>query len=447
MFQRVSIVLLLIVALLFSLSVSAQSESGAIYVSADHDIQIAYPAGWHFDETKNNITNGVTELIVMGPNRLYAAWEPPWDTAMDIINKFDAETLAQGEISELELDGRPFVRFEIEAYRDPPQQIVILATILENSEPAYLIVRPVDAEATPLLPEEDIAAVLAVAPSLKTARSSLPTTLTAYNAADWHDTIRELEEKSLIATGGGRLIFQEDYAFYEGAAARLRYMARTDPVTNLVLVGTMELTTEKEEGVNCRFYGRVIEDSPDDADNQVDSRVAILLNSNHSVSIAIKHGAENYSRTVTSEVDDSFVGQVDVLALMLNDRIHLYVNGKLVLQDVQTPVYPGIFGVGINSDDPEASCEIRDIWAYEATPLVPGECLAATTSGTVNQRSGPGTSYAVAGQLRTGETQRVTGQSSSGGGLKWYQLDNGAWMREDVVTLSGDCGGLPEMNP
>lgn len=448
MFQRASIVFLLVALVLFScFSVSAQSESDQTYVSVDLDYQITYPAGWVDGETSGSLTNGATQLVIVGPNRLYAMWEPPWDTALDIINKFDPETLAQGEISEIELGGRAFARFEIAAYGDPPQQIIILATIMENSEPAYLILRPVDAETMPLLPEEDVAAVLAVAPTLRTARSPMPATLIQYGTDDWRDIIRELEEQSVISTGGGRLLFQEDYAFYEGAAARLRYLAADTPVTNLVLAGTMELTTTQEQGVNCRFYGRVIPDTPDDDDNDVDSRVAILLNSNHTVSIAIKHSAEDYSRTVTSAANDSFTGKVDIVAIMVRDRIHLYVNGNLTLRDVQTLEFPGIFGVGINSDDPQATCEVRDIWAYEVTPLEPGLCMASTTGGAVNQRSGPGTGYAVAGQLGAGQSQVVTGQYGGNDGLTWYQLDSGVWMREDVVTLSGDCGGLPEVTP
>src|SRR5690606_17202125 len=57
----------------------------------------------------------------------------------------------------------------------------------------------------------------------------------------------------------------------------------------------------------------------------------------------------------------------------------------------------------------------------------------------VNRRSGPGTEHTVIGRLATGETMTVTDQAVGSEGLIWWLLDDGSWVRSDVVMASNGC--------
>jgi hypothetical protein len=67
-----------------------------------------------------------------------------------------------------------------------------------------------------------------------------------------------------------------------------------------------------------------------------------------------------------------------------------------------------------------------------------------TVSGNnVNLRTGPGTNYGVAGTLSAGTTLNAVGQTTGTDGLLWFNLDNGSWVRADVVAEEGECASLP----
>jgi hypothetical protein len=77
------------------------------------------------------------------------------------------------------------------------------------------------------------------------------------------------------------------------------------------------------------------------------------------------------------------------------------------------------------------------------TPLV--DCTISA-SGTVNLRAGAGTTFDRAGTLQAGQNEPALGQSEASDGYTWYNLANGAWVREDVITATGDCDQLPSLN-
>lgn len=77
-------------------------------------------------------------------------------------------------------------------------------------------------------------------------------------------------------------------------------------------------------------------------------------------------------------------------------------------------------------------------------PGVPTCRIVSNTNGAVNIRSGPGTQYAIVGNLPVGQTLPVLGQLSGGG---WYQVslvtEQLGWISATVARLDGDCAALP----
>jgi hypothetical protein len=65
------------------------------------------------------------------------------------------------------------------------------------------------------------------------------------------------------------------------------------------------------------------------------------------------------------------------------------------------------------------------------------------TGSNVNLRRGPGTNYDLAGALTADQSFTASGQARGADGVVWYQLENGAWARSDIVTAEGDCASVP----
>lgn len=88
---------------------------------------------------------------------------------------------------------------------------------------------------------------------------------------------------------------------------------------------------------------------------------------------------------------------------------------------------------------PEATEEA----APPAGSNAPSNVCSVNTDGVVNLRSGPGTDYAVVGQLTAGNFLVITGMSADG---VWYVGDYSgqqAWVFTGVVGMNGPCANLP----
>jgi uncharacterized protein YraI len=67
--------------------------------------------------------------------------------------------------------------------------------------------------------------------------------------------------------------------------------------------------------------------------------------------------------------------------------------------------------------------------------------------GTITVRAGPGTSYDRIGELRNGETRRITGRNAGG---DWWQFSfdgQNGWVYGDFITISGDRAAAPVVTP
>jgi serine/threonine-protein kinase len=69
---------------------------------------------------------------------------------------------------------------------------------------------------------------------------------------------------------------------------------------------------------------------------------------------------------------------------------------------------------------------------------------ARVASDTVNLRTGPGTTYGVAGQARQGDSLLISARNSDS---SWWQVccvkDQPVWVAAQMVTVEGDIGGVP----
>jgi hypothetical protein len=73
-------------------------------------------------------------------------------------------------------------------------------------------------------------------------------------------------------------------------------------------------------------------------------------------------------------------------------------------------------------------------------------CLVGSLQS-VNLRVGPGTDFDRAGTIPVNQEQAVVGQATGSDDFTWWQLENGRWVRSDVVTAAGDCRAVPVVSP
>jgi len=80
------------------------------------------------------------------------------------------------------------------------------------------------------------------------------------------------------------------------------------------------------------------------------------------------------------------------------------------------------------------STDIPDNSNCQVTPL---------SSQNVNLRSGPGSNFGISGRLASGQSAEVNGYTVDRQDIKWWQIADGGWVREDVVSEVGTCDRVP----
>jgi hypothetical protein len=90
-------------------------------------------------------------------------------------------------------------------------------------------------------------------------------------------------------------------------------------------------------------------------------------------------------------------------------------------------------------------------WRAEAVNLLAG--LAARSSctltapGNVNVRSAPSTGAGQTRQISAGQTATAVAQTLGQDGYVWWRLQDGNWVRSDVVRAEEACQRLPQIQP
>ncbi len=257
-------------------------------------------------------------------------------------------------------------------------------------------------------------------------------------AGDYRDAVAELQEAGLIGSGGA-LVFNENRAFFDSEGNFFQPLASRSPRTDIVMSATLDFTVgSSSELESCTLLAR-IEDSGADTINTflqvgIDNSGAVFYFD------AREDDEGDFNLVETNlDLDDPH----HLLFIAADDRLTIYIDGELVMVDEPIEERNGTYGLALRGRGPNARCEGTNIWVYEAPAFQPGVCEVSST-GTVNLRTGPGTNFDRAGTLSAGESFEVVGQTAGTDGFTWYELENDAWVREDIVNLQGDCGSIPE---
>lgn len=96
--------------------------------------------------------------------------------------------------------------------------------------------------------------------------------------------------------------------------------------------------------------------------------------------------------------------------------------------------YAGGTGWTVESDNEDYWLEpLPGRAAFEADACI------VSTSTTVNKREQPNVNAPIVGQTQRDDLFDVVGTTTDEGGFVWWNLGDGAWLRDDTVTREGNC--------
>ena len=190
---------------------------------------------------------------------------------------------------------------------------------------------------------------------------------------DWEDTIAELEGNGMIGSGGN-IVFVEDHAFFEGQGYWFTPMGIYDPYYDVVMAGelTFSIGHEKEFEM-CNLTARI----------QMDPSYSVSVNyvdvgfTNEGVLVAVDRYSdyEDANFVIGRQIYD-LTEPHHLVFLLQNDKLTVYVNGKLAIEDFQVEDRAGIYGLSLIGAGPDARCDGHDIWVYQSPSVTPGLCEA-----------------------------------------------------------------------
>lgn len=113
------------------------------------------------------------------------------------------------------------------------------------------------------------------------------------------------------------------------------------------------------------------------------------------------------------------------------------------LAEGETPLGAGEATTSNNSGSAPASTQ-ASTQAADDTQSSESACTVSASSS-INQRSGPGTTFDVSGTLIGSAS--ADGQTTGADGFTWYRLTGGGWVRGDLVTATAGCADMPQVTP
>jgi hypothetical protein len=117
-----------------------------------------------------------------------------------------------------------------------------------------------------------------------------------------------------------------------------------------------------------------------------------------------------------------FVGRTD-------DNDILTIELPIPLADVQS--------IRVNTLESPSWVAWKEIEVYDGESQ--SAACVVSANGSANLRAEPSTSADIAGALSAGQGALIAELTVGDDGFRWYGLLHDVWVREDVVTVTGDC--------
>ncbi len=419
-------------------SVVAQEGPLQSYIAEDGSFWFNYPRSWQV-ETRDGVVyvyNNRVTVSVVSPGVLTALGLGGYSDPVALVQALAVRlAIRDGEVIQTTENGLPAARLNFTDADGHPA--FLLALRLRDNRLGLVDVHYVGGY-RPL--SEQLA--LRIIRSLEVPAGP-PARLLRYGGA-WQEVVAELETAGAIPLGG-RLLFQASAPYVTGqTAAAYVPLGNLLPASDVIVAGELRFSPAAVEDYQACFVGTRLVSSA--GDGVVQAYLEVGLSTAGQVYYLDSTGDPATTRAGTLPYLPGDQPH-HLLLLVLGDTLTVYLDGQRVFDRVPVEVRAGISGLGVISPAPEARCEGRGLWVYQVTGVMNTGCRVTATSARVNRRLIPDTTGDVAGWLARNEVRPVIGQTTDALDYVWWQLDDGTWVRSDVVIEQGDCAAVPVIIP
>lgn len=425
-----SVTLLFVFLILLMSSIVQAQDTNVTYLAEDHSIAVSYPAEWAFSLDEE------LDFLYLRDDSLYITLYTP--TVLDaylIGNIVDPSILVDlvmtlNDLESLELtttriDGRDAAVYQ---YLNPTENNSGMLTAIRLRDGRLGLVDAYRGDGDIGAVNEQVIEIIA---SFDVPPAPAPDIL-AVSGETWQAIIAALEAGELIEAGG-QLVFTQPYAFVSAVNNAFQPLAQQVRHENIIVAGDLALTSSNSQDATCALAARV----------DVAGSIEVGVRDDGALFAAeINANGEHLSEQIVGL--ELAVGDAQtVLFLALNERLIVYVNDQLIIAELPVTVRAGSYGLSLRANGSSANCEVSNLWVYQL-PVSPstGACVIRADGGAANQRSGPGVSFDITGQLAAGDAAEVVAQTRAEDGFIWWQLAGAGWVREDVVSETGDCAAI-----
>lgn len=263
-----------------------------------------------------------------------------------------------------------------------------------------------------------------------------------------NEILDELENLGIVPSGAEEALSQTGLSF-SGAEAQFSNFPNEADASNIVMGARLNFSPQAESLEFCAMTTRTqrvesnrLENGTNIVTIRLDTYVAMGVDSEGSIfTFEISDDAE----INLSEQALDLTAPVNLLAVVIEDKLTLFVNGEAVIIDYELTLPNGSFAFLYSGTDEESACLAETFFAYTIANDLVGVCRVSTDSP-VNRRDGAGTDFARVAQLLAGESLEAVGQTIGTDGFTWWLLEDESWVRDDVVTTTGFCRRLPEVD-
>ncbi len=409
---------------------AAQVEYTETFIAIDGTWQFNYPDGWTIvsnEETSVTISDSQTALVFFRP------------TVSEALNTENFSSMAESLSSMLQMT---VINSEVFGERSNPYAVT---TLDDEGENVYAVIQQLENKTFGVVlivfstvpTEEEFERFTQIALTMKAVRPEA-LQINSYNMGR-AEIIAELEAKGIIQRGGDR-VFEEDYAFFSGQGSFFTPLAQNAPHTDLIMAGELTFSVGNPTIYeSCTLISRVVTNE----DGVTEQYLEFGIDNEGDAFYYDSRGLDRDNPYEYTPIQSyNFDRPVHFIAIVKGNQLELYVDGRRLLSNNNLEVRTGTYGVALIGHGPLARCEGRNIWVYKIPGTAPGECQISSPN-IVNKRTGPGTNFDINGQLETGTVTNAVGQARGASGFRWWLLEDGTWVREDVVEAKGDCNALP----
>jgi hypothetical protein len=167
--------------------------------------------------------------------------------------------------------------------------------------------------------------------------------------------VEELQTLGLVPEGG-RQVFNEPYSYFQGAVNRFYPLATAANNTNIVMGGELSFRVGNPDVIEtCSLLSRVGADG---------GSLTVQLVNEGSV-LVVDRGTSGPPTVEAQEIGLDLTQPHRLLIVAIEDKVNVFVDGQLVIEDMTVEVRSGSFGLGLNGKARNALCEGHNLWVYQ----------------------------------------------------------------------------------